>query len=62
MILFLYAKLKMFALYHGGNMLHYDEMMICFVLDQHVELDFYSASLLHLNYSQHMLLHSDTQS
>jgi len=35
-----------FQLYYGENNLIFSEMMIRFVLDQHVELDFYIASSL----------------
>ena len=37
------AKWTIFQLYHGENKLLFDEMTI---LDQHAELDFYSASSL----------------
>jgi hypothetical protein len=46
--LLLNAKWAIFQLYHGENKLH---SMKRFVLDQHAELDFYSASLLKRNHA-----------
>jgi len=40
------ANSAIFQLYHGKNKLIINEMMVRFVLDQHAELDFYSASSL----------------
>ena len=42
------ANSAIFQLYYGENKLIYNEMMMrsTFVLDQHAELDFYSASSL----------------
>jgi hypothetical protein len=40
------AYSAIFQLYHGKNKLIFNEMMVRFVLDQHAELDFYSASSL----------------
>ena len=46
------AKWAIFQLYYGKNKLIFNEMNhddddeVCFVLDQHAELDFYSASSL----------------
>jgi hypothetical protein len=42
--LLFYANSAMFQLYHGENNLIFSEVR--FVLDQHAELDFYSASSL----------------
>jgi hypothetical protein len=45
--LLLNANSAIFQLYHGENKLNVNEMMMIkvrFVLDQHAELDFYSAS------------------
>ena len=40
----LFNNLAIFLLYHGENKLIFNE--VSFVLDQHAELDFYSASSL----------------
>ena len=40
------ANSAIFQLYHGKNKLIINEMMVRFVLDQHAELDFYSARRL----------------
>jgi hypothetical protein len=39
------ANSAIFQLFHGKNKLIYNDE-VCFVLDQHAELDFYSASSL----------------
>ena len=40
------TSLAIFQPYHGENMLIWDDDEICFVLDQHSYLDFYSANSL----------------
>ena len=49
-------------LYHGENklLLQWDDDEVCFVLDQHAELEFYSASSLKQQLRVDMSLHSDT--
>jgi hypothetical protein len=42
-------------LYHGENKLIFNEMMVRFVLDQHAELDIYSASSLKQQSNQSLL-------
>ena len=48
--LLFYAKWAIFQLYHDENKLFFNEMLMMpaieFVLDQHAELNFYSASSL----------------
>jgi len=48
--------------YHDKNMLHFlwDDDDVCFVLDQHAEIDFYSASWTKTSQRVDMSLHSDT--
>jgi hypothetical protein len=49
------ANSAIFQLYHGENKLIFNEMMVRFVLDQHAELDIYSASSLKQQSNQSLL-------
>ena len=56
------ANSAIFQLYHGENNLIFNEMddEVCFVLDQHDELDFSSASSLKQQLRIDLSLHLDT--
>ena len=53
------TKWKFFQIYHGKNRFWWDND-VCFVPDQHTELDFYSASSLKNSLQIDMSFHSDT--